>query len=60
MKKSLLDRDFCQLEIDPYLFIYSQIIIVVYVDDVIITPKDSDKIEKLLASLKNKIDIDSS
>ena len=41
--------------IDRYLFTYGKLIIIVYVDDVIIA---GIGIEKLLASLKKELDID--
>ena len=60
MKQGLIDRGFYYLEIDLCLFTHGQIIIIVYMDNIIIATKDSDKIKKLLALLKKGVNVDSS
>ena len=59
IKIGLLDHEFKQSDIDPYLFTKGKIIIVVYIDDVIIASKGSRHIENLLHSLKYKTDVNS-
>ena len=47
----LLERGFTQSILDPCLFMKSNMICVVYVDDTIIAGPDSSEIEKLISSL---------
>ena len=54
--RSTLENDlhFKVSELDPCLFIRSDCVIVLYVDDAIIFGKDDDSIDKLLSELKDK------
>lgn len=53
LKEILIARGFTQSTIDPCLFTRNRIIMVVYVDDIVITAKTKSEIELLLALLKD-------
>ena len=59
MKTGLEDHGFIQSQIDPCLFTYSSLAVVLYVDNVIIIAKHSLSITNLLRSLKDGSEIDS-
>ena len=45
-------------KLDPCVFIGDNIIVLVYVDDCLIFPRDKDKINQLIEKLKNKEKLD--
>ena len=59
LKNGLMRRGFSQSEIDLYLFMRSSLVMVVYVNDIIITAKKRKDIEMLLYLLKHSTSIDS-
>jgi hypothetical protein len=55
LKDGLIQRGFVQSQIDQYLFLRRDCIIVTYVDDCLFFAKDPKTIEELLVSLRKKI-----
>jgi hypothetical protein len=54
LKESLLTRGFTQSSIDPCLFIRSNCIIVVYVDDCLLFAKSDEVLDSVIASLQSE------
>ena len=54
LKQGLLERRFCQSTIDPCLFLWSDCLLVVYVDDCLIFSKEGSILDNLIASLQQE------
>jgi hypothetical protein len=57
LKESLITRGFKQSSIDPCLFIRSNCIIVVYVDDCLLFAKSDAVLDSIIASLQSKFNL---